>query len=335
MPAQAVPTGEGPGEELAGTGAPAPLADASGPAGAALEGGTAEVAPVREKAAAPSLIEIARERLRQLTKLLKKGGAEPDEDFVHDLRVSTRRLAEVTRLLENVMNPKVAEAVVDSLRRTRQAAGELRDLDVLAEHLRKWRMPTRLKRLRQTILGELPARRELLVAHVKTEAKTATFTGCLVLLASVIDEQAGNEKTAALLAEALTKRIRRRRRQLRGAFAQAAQQQTSEAFHQARIGVKKLRYALELAVESGMAGHAKELRFLKNMQAELGDMHDTDVIVGTLQGHMSELQPARRTAAAALRRDWRRWIGETNRTQAKRAAEFFKNSYMWMNNCIR
>ncbi len=248
--------------------------------------------------------------------------------------VSTRRLGEVTRILEGVMQAKLAEAVLDSLRQTRRAAGELRDLDVLAEHLRKWRMPARLKRVRETILAEFPERRGPLMEHVQAGVKSASFTGCLMLLARVIDEQAARPEALAEVERTLAKRIRRRRRQLREAFAQAVWRQTPEAFHAARIGVKKLRYALELAAEGGTPGHAKELRFLKKQQAELGDMHDTDVIVATLEGHLAEVQPARRASAAALRRDWRKWRGAMNRVQAKRAGEFFRQSYLWINGRI-
>src|SRR5438874_576702 len=85
--------------------------------------------------AAP-LLDAAGERYREVFGLLAKGveglgGVE----FVHDLRVASRRLGEVARLLGGFMDKPTARAVEASLKGLRRAMGDLRDADVTCEHL--------------------------------------------------------------------------------------------------------------------------------------------------------------------------------------------------------
>ena len=53
--------------------------------------------------------------------------------------------------------------------------------------------------------------------------------------------------------------------------------------HAARIEIKKLRYATEIAVETGVIGDLASLRTLKKSQDLLGDLHDRQALIDELR----------------------------------------------------
>jgi len=103
--------------------------------------------------------------------LIKKGiggegeGNAIDPDYVHDLRVATRRLEEVAALLAVLMDKPTSRMVEASLKGMRRAAGELRDLDVTCEHLSaatgrgRWKMPAVLRNVARELIDEMQRRR--------------------------------------------------------------------------------------------------------------------------------------------------------------------------------
>lgn len=312
------------------------------------------VPPPPAKPTPPSLLEIGQKRLTKLRTLLdahRTSAADPEVDFVHDLRVLTRRLSEVVGILEGLVQPAVAEALTEVLRQTRKAAGDLRDLDVLAEHLTRWRMGPGLKPLRQRLLAEIPERRSALILPLRRQLSGATLSEALLVLARILENPAPRQAAGTpQLNQLLRKRLRRRDRQMRRAFGRAALKQTSTALHQARIAAKKYRYTLELAAESDVKKGGRTLQFLKKTQSYLGVMHDTDVILATLREHLADLStPAPKTVttepekpnprllaqAAKARRSqataWRKFQKDMAQLQARRAAQFFASSYQWMN----
>src|SRR5205085_7957341 len=77
---------------------------------------------------------------------------------------------------------------------------------------------------------------------------------------------------------ALASRIAKRARRLDRAIADAGQIYAPEALHQVRITAKKLRYAVEIADESGAASALATVRALKRVQDALGRLHDLQVL---------------------------------------------------------
>jgi CHAD domain-containing protein len=239
------------------------------------------------------------------------------------------------------VDPAISLGIGGTLRDLRQAAGELRDLDVLAEHLAKWRLPQPLRQLAARLEADLPARRAVLAERLRQTASSAAMQAMLALLARVIEEQRRPDGAAAVeakLGELLRKRLRKRRGQMEKAFGRAARKQTDKSLHEARIAVKKLRYALEIAHATHQKGARDALKALKNLQELLGMHHDVSVITETLRQHLAEPGEAEPPTAAARRRRlaaWHSWLRGTQHAQAKRAAEFFLLSYLWRNSSAR
>lgn len=304
----------------------------------AEEGGVIQAGPaaydaqLEAEAAAESecgLVQVAAARYGVFAKHLQSVGESLDVEFVHQLRTGSRRLGEVVGLIETLMEPVAAKALDDAMRDVRRAAGDLRDLDVMEEHLEKWRFPAGLKPVREAMGAEYPEKRVALEAALRSHLQSTGFTTAMVLLARVLESHSGaGDACEEKLGKVLNKRIAKRRKGVAKAFGKAATKQTSTSFHEARIAVKKLRYSLELAQEAGRKMVGKDLKFLKNVQKLLGDMHDADVIVETLQGRVEDWSGP---GAARVKTAWRGFLRKIHQRQAKRAGEFFAKSYLWAN----
>src|SRR6185436_7272823 len=74
-------------------------------------------------------------------------------------------------------------------------------------------------------------------------------------------------------------RVARRASELAAAMADAGAVYLAERLHMVRIAVKKLRYALELAVEAAHAKSSPDLKELRRAQSVLGRLHDLHVLI--------------------------------------------------------
>jgi len=287
--------------------------------------------------AAPGRVsEVAAARHREVMELLARPAqaALRDADFVHDLRVASRRLGEVARLMgvRDFLDKSTAKAVEASLRALRRSMGDLRDNDVMREHLLKWHMPAPVKHIAGELAGSLEADRPKLAEAAAIQMHSPSVTGAMVVLARVLEDCGKPEAAAETereLRAGVESQMKKREKQLRQAFGKAARKQTAAALHEARIAAKKLRYVMELADEAQtMRGAKQKVKFLKQVQELLGDHHDTHVIVERVQAHLKD---RREKPLRGLQPAWKKWHTATGRLQAKRAAEFFARSYVWMN----
>jgi CHAD domain-containing protein len=96
-----------------------------------------------------------------------------------------------------------------------------------------------------------------------------------------------------------------------------------QRLHLVRLGVKKLRYALELASELGESGTTDDLRRLRRAQATLGRLHDLQVLAARARDEQAALTPPSLAAwremnrlVSALEDDCRRLHGRYMREAA-------------------
>jgi len=277
------------------------------------------------------LLAAGAKRHTKLANLIAHDGKALDADYVHDVRVASRRLGEVARLLadnKRAMDKPTGKVVEESLKTLRRSMGVLRDADVTREHLAKWKMPAALKKVAMDMEQELGDRRAALESAARDQMATASLHGSMVILARVLEAQ-GDLATEReqRMHDALDDAIKKRRKQLQQAFGSAAKKQTPEALHEARIACKRLRYLLELA-EEFRNGVKKDIQTLKQFQELLGDHHDAHVIVEAMQ---ARIDAAGRSGPKTLLTNWRKWKKKMEQLQAKRAATFFVKSYAWIN----
>jgi CHAD domain-containing protein len=214
---------------------------------------------------------------------------EGEPSGVHQCRVASRRLREAVPVLTAGRHALGRSKTRRRLRQLTRSLGAIRELDVTID-----------------LIHEL-ARRDQLPAHalddVRAHVEQERARQCgqqMKGLARVdarrlvrrLDELAEAMRTGAsdTWHKALATRLVSRGKKLSRAAAQAGHLYEPDRLHRIRIAVKKLRYTLELARESGVPAAQAPVRRLRAIQDVLGRLHDFQV----LQIQVSAVQAQRR-----------------------------------------
>lgn len=244
-------------------------------------------------------------------------------EAVHDARVTTRRLGAALRLFEPVISKKSGKRAGRLLRSLRRRFGDLRDADVMLEHLAELGRLRGLARAARWAAGQLRERRAKDLARLAGGERVERTAGRLAAwqplrweireAQSAIPELLSGSLHEQLLAfasaaDALCKKGRRR------PTGQAADP------HAVRIAGKALRYTLEMAREADHPLPREILKTFKNMQDALGLWHDYAVLTDHL------LRQSRKAGLAfhdaRLLRAVLRLVAETTRRAERHLDEF-------------
>lgn len=201
-------------------------------------------------------------------------------EFIHQLRVSQRRLRSLLRIFAPALPGEFVSDWLVRLRENANRFGDARDLDVLDEEL--------LSPVRTTNAGDdaLIARLRARVEHERASARQhaqkaldpAEQGRLLIELTRALHGLPGNDlissvdlpSFAALQLERLRKRARKR--------LAAARDLVPEHLHALRIALKQLRYGAEFFAPLMPTGSAdRYLRTLTKVQNDLGFINDLDV----------------------------------------------------------
>jgi CHAD domain-containing protein len=126
---------------------------------------------------------------------------------------------------------------------------------------------------RQHVLRGRDSRREQLLRRLhKVKLKKIDRS-----LGRLIADVSGGE---APWSRGLAARLTRRTTRLREALRIAGAMYVPDRLHAVRIACKKLRYALEIAAELGIAGAAKLAKTVRRSQVTLGHLQDRHVLLG-------------------------------------------------------
>ena len=216
-----------------------------------------------------------------------------DPEDLHQLRVATRRARAFLRAARPLLDPDWASELRDELGWLGSSLGPARDLDVLLEHLRG-----EIEALGGA--GELGGLVESLEREHERARRTVVSAlsedRYLALLDRLEDLEPKLAPDAnATLGELWRDEFRRTRR----AFKQLDSKSIDDEVHAARIKVKRVRYAAELAAnELGRRGE----RFVdaaKDLQDVLGE-HQDAVVAEERIAAWAAGDPAREVAAAPL-----------------------------------
>jgi CHAD domain-containing protein len=242
-------------------------------------------------------------RFAVVREYLPLAAQKPDEDreYVHQLRVGTRRAAAALRVFKPCLPRKLRATVRDSLRTLRRAAGEARDWDVFLTGLPQFKpLATPAGKpafdfLAGYALGQRAAVQGQLVQAAETAGPHFAETG--TALVHQVHEPRGDDPPARLgdlaaqqlgeLLHALT-------------TAAAANPTEPGPLHQLRILAKRVRYALEIFADCfppvfkdtvyGAVEHVQEL---------LGEVQDATV-------GLAQLAALRERVKAAISGEWPR-----------------------------
>lgn len=203
-----------------------------------------------------------------------------DAEYVHQMRVATRRLRAAMRMFRPVLPADFAEHQVPPLRALMATLGQARDLDVLMSEIvdpvaRALPEEPRLTDLASAITNRRYAAR----AHIRTVLQKPDY-GQLLLNASsrlhsapFIAPPANGQQTASLL-EFADRRLQRLLKRVLE-LADAARIDHPPSLHELRIAIKRLRYAIEFfgPMIPGKSG-VRIIRRLAGLQEELGQLND-------------------------------------------------------------
>jgi len=207
----------------------------------------------------------AQRPLRQLRRSLKTVPATPLPEDVHKLRTSSRRIEAIVAALSPA-GDKLSRRVLKSIKPLRKAAGNVRDMDVLAE--RAQRLP--LEPHGESVASLLEALRSLRKKHAE----------------GLVEAIEHHRKQAREHLKQYTAQIEKRRdsaplareaeRRVRSAAASHAQELASwpalsaRNLHGFRLKVKELRTVLQLLANAD----STLIRDLRAAKDQIGEWHD-------------------------------------------------------------
>lgn len=212
------------------------------------------------------------------------GALQGDVEGVHQMRVATRRLRSDLRTFRTLIDPAWSKPLVDELRWLGRVLGDVRDLDVMTERLKK--AAGRDLPALAPIFDPLSARHSEARDRLETTLTGTRFgalKGRLIEAphTAILTESASlrsREVLPKLVASAWIK-LARRGRALRD-------HDPDEAFHETRIHAKRTRYAAEAvapALASDMSeAAAKFARKVQKIQDVLGEHQDATVAAATV-----------------------------------------------------
>ena len=214
-----------------------------------------------------------------------------DPEYIHQMRVATRRLRAALRLFAPMLPPDFARYSVEPLRDLMALLGQARDLDVLLAEIAEPVLAAlpdepRLAALVGIITERSFDRRRDAVAYLRAPAYGAIILAMLETLHAEAKktENVGAGETAmshptpptrATLAKFAGERLQRLRKQVRK-LAAAARIDDPPSLHALRIGIKRLRYALEffapLAAPKAMRRPVEQLVGLQEALGQINDL---------------------------------------------------------------
>ena len=225
-------------------------------------------------------------------------GADPE--YVHQMRVATRRLRAALRLFAPVLGETFAAALLPQLRGLMATLGRSRDLHVLMSEIVGPVAAALPDEPRLTDLAGIIAERLYQAHQEAAQALRQPDYGRLLLLAGALLQGAAQGPGAAVtaaptLAQFADGRLRRLRRRVLH-LASRVGDDDPDARHALRKSVKRLRYALEffaaLLPRKALKVVLHDLAQLQNELGQLNDLSNAGSALTQIAGHQAQLREA-------------------------------------------
>jgi CHAD domain-containing protein len=203
-----------------------------------------------------------------------------DAEELHQMRVAVRRLRALLRAARPMLDREWVNDLRSELAWAGGSLGEVRDLDVLLDHLRAdaAALGAAERAAFEPLTAELERRREKARKAMLRDLSSQRYIRLLDRLESELDAppQDGDGLTLAQIA-------RREHRRLRRAVNALGDAPPDEELHEVRKQVKRARYAAELAERSRGRPASRYISAAKEMQDLLGDHQDAHVAEGVIR----------------------------------------------------
>jgi CHAD domain-containing protein len=241
----------------------------------------------------PERFDLLHTRLERFTRMLHgvEGG---DVRALHRTRVASRRLREVLPILQ--LDPEVARKLGRRLRKITRRLGTVREFDVLLTVIDGLAEDSRypkaaLARVAANIGEDRRRARQRLLAKVPIDELHRIARKLDKVERDLQTERRRRGTTQHSWRWAIEARVARRASRLVTAIAAAGAVYLAERLHAVRIGVKKLRYALELEADVDHLKSTPDLRQLRRTQDTLGRLHDLQILIDRAREAQTSLAP--------------------------------------------
>jgi CHAD domain-containing protein len=228
--------------------------------------------------------------------------AEKDVEYVHQLRVGTRRAGAALTIFKGCLPDKVHNKARKRLKEIRRAAGEARDWDVflIALSERGRQAPMAQRPGIDFLMGYAAAQRQAAQANLEGTGPDYPFVLERLLADTVGAVEAPDQASQGSTLEDLARPM------LKGLLAEldeaAAQDlENYHHLHRVRIAGKRLRYAMEIFADCFVPEFREKIYpTVEAMQEILGDANDSHVASRRLAALRDNLRSARPE-------DWKRF----------------------------
>jgi CHAD domain-containing protein len=220
---------------------------------------------------------------RHLSDILSNlpGAYDGDIESVHRARIATRRLREVMPLIDD---PRMAH-VTAAVRTAGRQLGRVRELDVMSSLLDSMtdRMPTTMGIEVQTLRHEIRRRQRQSRRTMVKRIERLDLSPLRDALGPPVHRSRVRAWIRPLHARSAWVEPVWAHITDRSADAVDAAKRTPAVYfagrsHRLRVAVKKLRYAVEVAADTGLWQSDRLLKDLRKIQRVLGDVHDGQVL---------------------------------------------------------
>jgi CHAD domain-containing protein len=234
--------------------------------------------------ASMSILDVALANLRRHVSAwhLHEPGARLGEnpEALHDLRLAARRLDATLSQFREFL-PGALLRARPALKKVLRALGEARDLDVALEELDRFgrQLPESdwdsVEPLKQHLLRERDRARTRMLAVLDSDTVQKNLQKLISLMSAPTEASPASAAEPAL--QILPQLIRQRYRKVRKGAERLTPKSSTEAYHEVRRKVKRLRYALEAV--AGIYGKPVDdmLCALRRWQEKLGAQQDAAV----------------------------------------------------------
>jgi CHAD domain-containing protein len=228
--------------------------------------------------------------------------AEQDSEYVHQLRVWTRRASAALRLFDDLLPRRRAVWMKKQLKRLRRATNEARDCDVLLARL----VGEHAQPLAESLLDETRTRRAaaqlpLVVIYQRLKRKNRVDRRIAKLLHGV---RLVDKNTSKADEQRFGDWARARLYPMVESFFEVMPVEGAEltALHHFRIRGKQLRYAMELLAPAFAAEFRQKLYpAVENLQEKLGAINDLAMTQQHLEEQLEAADDSERAAALQKR----------------------------------
>ena len=224
------------------------------------------------------VLELSQKRLEKFASLFPRVLISDNPEMIHDVRVWSRRLQQIIRILFPKPASKKSRKLVRALRSVRRTLGDCRNLDVIKELIQEKIAASHNPVVRDAwdqlkVHVQEKHRREL----IRARGKLSQYN--IVDLVNRAKTLLGSAEASEHLQVTLTGSVARALGEWTEAVSATEQSQAPEQIHALRIAGKRLRYRVEILAELGDSSAKARIKTLKALQDQLGRWHDYHVLM--------------------------------------------------------